>query len=534
MFLMGKKRLEQLEVLKRMKGDQVEDPAESKASDAFLEWRSTLSVRVVSRLRKTYAIPNNVSICIPGKMEGATPSAYNSEVAVYDAMFKAELNLLLNPPFRRLLAELNLAPSQIKPTRWVLLVSFCILWKMAQGRDANTSVIEFLSFYRPTNYREGWSFQGHPHFIKMPERWHAGDDYEWSFFFISSVAWELNVKERYLDTPPIVLVVWGVPRKSYLGVPPSLSQTEKYNIGAVRKWVKEHPYMLDVGSLLTRDNLECLMGHPQGKWSNPLATRVAGQEDILAKPLIRVEKRKVEVEGGVLLTKKPRPQPREGSSESFQALEKNLSFATPRPQIRFKTTPPREVKKEVPSPGETKRKMLVAQEPATVFGVVPVVVDLDSPIGESPAKERVDAPSQRESPAINVAPLSFAAPLGGCLALTWRGETAPPEASVDDRGRKARALPTLTPDDFTEAVESLSHLVQEIASQVESTPEALRETTITDKEEVGNMLMPPLKEGKGTGEHSCEASWWWIIVGFLANPCVTLASVLPAEMLASS
>ena len=80
---MGKKRLEQLEALKRMKGDQVEDPARSKASDAFLEWRSTLSARDVSRLRKAYAIFDDVTIRIPGKVEGATPSAYNREVAVY-------------------------------------------------------------------------------------------------------------------------------------------------------------------------------------------------------------------------------------------------------------------------------------------------------------------------------------------------------------------------------------------------------------------------------------------------------------------
>jgi hypothetical protein len=187
-FIMGKKRPKQLEALKRMKGDQVEDPVGSKASDAFLEWRSTLSARDVSRLRKAYAIPNDVIIHIPRKVEGATPSGYNHEVTVYEVMFKAGLSLPLNPLFYRLLAELNLAPSQIKPTGWVLLVSFCILWKMAERHNAFPSVKEFLSFYRPANYREGWSFQGCPYFIKMPERWHAGDDYKKGFFFISSVA----------------------------------------------------------------------------------------------------------------------------------------------------------------------------------------------------------------------------------------------------------------------------------------------------------------------------------------------------------
>jgi hypothetical protein len=99
-------------------------------------------------LRKAYVIPDDVIIRITGKVEGATPLAYNRDVVIYEAMFKAGLSLPLNPQFCELLTELNLAPSQIKPTRWVLLVSFCILWKMAQGRDAYPSVREFLSFYR--------------------------------------------------------------------------------------------------------------------------------------------------------------------------------------------------------------------------------------------------------------------------------------------------------------------------------------------------------------------------------------------------
>jgi hypothetical protein len=79
------------------------------------------------RLRKAYAIPEEVIICIPRKNEGATPSGYNREVVVYEAMFKAGLSLPLPLMIHELLTELNLAPSQIKPNGWVLLVSFCIL-----------------------------------------------------------------------------------------------------------------------------------------------------------------------------------------------------------------------------------------------------------------------------------------------------------------------------------------------------------------------------------------------------------------------
>jgi hypothetical protein len=67
------------------------------------------------------------------------------------------------------------------------------------------------------------------------------------------------------------------------------------------------------------------------------------------KPPIRIEKRKAEVKEGELLTKKPRPQPREGSSGALLAQVQSLNFATPRPQIWFKVAPPK-VEKKAPSP----------------------------------------------------------------------------------------------------------------------------------------------------------------------------------------
>jgi hypothetical protein len=108
---MGKKKPKQLEALKKMKSDQAGDPADGKASDAYLGWRSILSVKDVSHLHKAYVIPDEVVICIPGKEEGATPSIYNREVVVYEVMFKAGLSLLLPPLIHELLTELNLAPS---------------------------------------------------------------------------------------------------------------------------------------------------------------------------------------------------------------------------------------------------------------------------------------------------------------------------------------------------------------------------------------------------------------------------------------
>ena len=147
-FLMGKRKPKQLEALRKKKGDQAKGPAESSVSDAYLDWRTALFAKHISHLRKAYAIPDEVSIRIPDNNKGATLSGYNHKVVVYEVMFKVGLSLSLPPMVCKLLTELNLAPIQIKPNGWVLLVSFCILWKMAMGLGKHSSVREFLAFYK--------------------------------------------------------------------------------------------------------------------------------------------------------------------------------------------------------------------------------------------------------------------------------------------------------------------------------------------------------------------------------------------------
>jgi hypothetical protein len=140
------------------KGKQTTASFEDAVSNAYLYWRSNLSENDVERLRSSYGIPETVTIRIPGQHEGANPLSYNRETVVYEAMFKAGLTLPLPPMIRELLAELNLAPSQIKPNGWVLLISFNVLWSIVMGRGVRPTVKEFLTFYKPGRYGDGWSF----------------------------------------------------------------------------------------------------------------------------------------------------------------------------------------------------------------------------------------------------------------------------------------------------------------------------------------------------------------------------------------
>jgi hypothetical protein len=156
----------------------------------------------------------------------------------------------------------KLSSSQVKPNRWVLLVSFCILWKMALWFGYHLSVKEFLAFYRPAKFGHGWSFQGCPQFIILQEKWHLRNNFERGFFFISSTHWELSANERYIDTPSSVLLTWGTPHKSRLDAPLPLSYAEKSAIEKVHRWANDYPDKLQADQLVTKENLELYLGYP--------------------------------------------------------------------------------------------------------------------------------------------------------------------------------------------------------------------------------------------------------------------------------
>ena len=296
-----------------------------------------------------YSIPEEAIIRIPGKNEGATPSSYNHEVAIYEVMFKMGLCLPLPSMIRELLKELNLARSQIKPNRWVLLVSFCILWPMALGLGDHPSIKELLAFYRLAMFGHGWSFQGHPQFIILHDKWHSGNNFKRGFFVISSKHWELNGNEIYCNNPPSIFVTWGALSKSRLGAPPTLSYLEKFVVEKVRNWAKLHPNKLHSDQLVTKENLELYLGYPQGKWPSvprDLPTAQAlGCKNLQTKLSPQAKKRKMG-DGGdesspyVLCT-----------FGEILAQGKGLNFDTPRPRAQLKVALPSEAKKEASSLG---------------------------------------------------------------------------------------------------------------------------------------------------------------------------------------
>jgi hypothetical protein len=77
-----------------------------------------LTLGDVGRLRKAYAILENVAIRIPDADSGVKLSDKTHKVCVYDDMLRVGVQFLLLLVVHNLLVELHLAPSQIKPNGW--------------------------------------------------------------------------------------------------------------------------------------------------------------------------------------------------------------------------------------------------------------------------------------------------------------------------------------------------------------------------------------------------------------------------------
>ena len=102
-------------------------------------------------IKDRFQFLDSVKIRIPSDEERACHS-YANEVCFHKADFNNGLHFPINPFVRDLFSYLHLAPEQLVPNSWWILVSCMVVWMSANDGDVIRRD-EFLHFYSLGNLR---------------------------------------------------------------------------------------------------------------------------------------------------------------------------------------------------------------------------------------------------------------------------------------------------------------------------------------------------------------------------------------------
>ena len=151
----------------------------------------SLDDETLSRFKGRFQFPDRVRICLPREEERDCHFS-SMEVCFYEAVFLFLLRFLVHPFIIELLGHCNIAPRQLMPNSWRIMISYMGIWLAAVEGDM-VKVDEFTYLYRlkeSKEYgyyelvpwtREARTVRGLPSSFKY---WKS------QFFFMSGDGWE--------------------------------------------------------------------------------------------------------------------------------------------------------------------------------------------------------------------------------------------------------------------------------------------------------------------------------------------------------
>lgn len=93
-------------------------------------WCSAVTSKELESLRKPFHISSGVVLKVPPSTKGVVDSeGFASKVPVFPTMFFKGLKVPFYSPVHKVLDRLELAPAQLIPKAWRILVACYILWR---------------------------------------------------------------------------------------------------------------------------------------------------------------------------------------------------------------------------------------------------------------------------------------------------------------------------------------------------------------------------------------------------------------------
>ena len=129
-------------------------PSASPTSHPFhaLKEKYTLKAEVFDKFRDRFYFPDETRARLPKKGEKACAFAHG-EVYFYEAGFLCGLRFPVHPFIMELLNHLNIAPGQLMPNSWKIVISYMVIWTTIADRDMIT-LNEFIYLYRLKESKE--------------------------------------------------------------------------------------------------------------------------------------------------------------------------------------------------------------------------------------------------------------------------------------------------------------------------------------------------------------------------------------------
>ena len=112
----------------------------------------TLKWKDEGRIRNRFQFPSSVKVKIPNDNDRACHS-YTDKVCFYEANFVGGLRFPIHPFLRELFSHLLLAPVQLVPNSWRIVICCTVVWMSANDGDT-IRMDEFLHLYRLRHFKD--------------------------------------------------------------------------------------------------------------------------------------------------------------------------------------------------------------------------------------------------------------------------------------------------------------------------------------------------------------------------------------------